>query len=82
MNTTHQNIVRLIKVLGEGLDLIVYDFQFLVPEFYISGLEIDEFDSNDYYLIEIYQDKEYHYPPEMLSEEQELRLLKELESLI
>jgi len=79
----HQDkIVRLIKVLGEGLDTIIYDFQCLKPEYNISALEIDPEDSNDYYLIEFYNNKEYHYPHEFMTDKQELDLLKELEGLI
>jgi hypothetical protein len=76
------NIVRLIKLLGEGFDTIVYDFQCLKPEFNISALEIDPENRNDYYLVEFYNDKEYHYPHDFMTDKQELDLLKELENLI
>ena len=81
MKTNKENIVRLIKILGDGLPCLVYDFSFVKPYYNIIIIELSE-DEDDYYLIEPINDEYYEYPSDILTEEEELRLLKELEDLL
>lgn len=81
MPTTKENIIRVIKVLGDGLPCLIYDFQFMSPAFNIQVIELTE-DENDYTLSEYDFDKWYEYPSDMLTEADEIALLKELEDLI
>lgn len=42
MKTNKEHIVTLIKVLGEGLTCLVYDFEFMLPSFNIQIIQLTE----------------------------------------
>ena len=79
--TNKEHIVTLIKVLGEGLTTLVYDFTFVRDYYNIIMIELTP-EGDDYVLIEPVNDEFYEYPSNILTEEEELRLLRELESLL
>lgn len=81
MKTNKEHIITLIKVLGEGLTTLVWDFTFVRDYYNIIMIELTP-EGDDYVLIEPVNDEFYEYPSNILTEEEELRLLRELESLL